>query len=131
MAHYAVLDENNVVVNITVGRHENDLLDGHRIDWELYYNGKRTSYNTRGGVHLLGGTPFRKNCAGVGYIYDATRDAFIPPKPFESWTLNEETCLWDSPVPYPKDLKAYVWDEQSQKWVDVVLEGQTPVQRAI
>lgn len=130
MAHYAVLDENNVVVNIVVGRHEDDKLDGNDVDWELYYNGKRTSYNTRGGVHLLGGKPFRKNCAGVGYTYDQIRDAFIPPKPFESWTLNEETCLWDPPLPYPKNGKAYIWDEQNQCWVEVIVDGQTPVQSA-
>lgn len=71
----------------------------------------QTSYNTRGGVHVLGGTPLRKNFAGIGYTYDKQRDAFIPPKPYASWKLNEQTCLWDSPVPYPTDGKKYKWVE--------------------
>ena len=78
----------------------------------------QTSYNTRGGVHLLGGTPFRKNYAGIGYTYDAVRDAFIPPKPYASWVLNEETCLWDAPVAYPDDGKRYTWDENTQQWIE-------------
>jgi hypothetical protein len=71
----------------------------------------QTSYNTRGGVHLLGGTPLRKNYAGIGYAYDKQRDAFIPPKPYASWILNEDTCLWHPPVPYPADGKDYKWVE--------------------
>lgn len=78
-----------------------------------------TSFNTRGGVHALGGTPLRKNYAGVGYTYDSQRDAFIPPKPFASWVLNEDTCLWDAPVAAPDDGKIYVWDEDAQNWVEV------------
>lgn len=77
----------------------------------------KTSFNTRGGVHTLGGTPLRKNYAGVGYTYDSRRDAFIPPRPFPSWVLNEETCLWDAPVAAPDDGKIYVWDEQIVNWV--------------
>lgn len=77
----------------------------------------KTSFNTRGGVHTLGGTPLRKNYAGVGYTYDSRRDAFIPPKPFPSWVLNEDTCLWDAPVAAPNDGKIYVWDEQIVNWV--------------
>jgi len=80
----------------------------------------QTSYNTQGGVHLLGGTPLRKNYAGIGYTYDRTRDAFIPPQPFPSWTLNETTCLWDAPTPYPADGKVYKWDEATTSWVEVV-----------
>jgi hypothetical protein len=77
----------------------------------------QTSYNTHGGVHTNGGTPLRKNYAGIGYTYDAQRDAFIPPKPFASWTLNEDTCLWDSPVAYPTDGSIYIWDETSLNWI--------------
>jgi hypothetical protein len=77
----------------------------------------QTSYNTHGGVHANGGTPLRKNYAGIGFTYDAQRDAFIPPKPFASWTLNEDTCLWDCPVAYPTDGNVYSWDEESLNWV--------------
>ena len=77
---------------------------------------KQTSYNTRAGVHKLGGTPFRKNYAGIGFKYDQTRDAFIEPKPYRSWTLNEETCLWESPVAYPTDGQKYDWNENNQTW---------------
>lgn len=80
----------------------------------------QTSYNTQGGVHLLGGTPLRKNYAGIGYTYDRTRDAFIPPQPYPSWALNETTCLWDAPTPYPTDGKVYRWDEAATSWVEVV-----------
>lgn len=78
----------------------------------------QTSYNTYGGVHKTGGTPLRKNYAGIGYTYDKERDAFIAPKPFASWSLNEETCLWESPSPYPSDGKIYVWDEPTTNWVE-------------
>jgi hypothetical protein len=97
MAHYAFLDENNIVTEVIVGKDEGE--DG--IDWENYYGQfrkqvcKRTSYNTQGGVHQLGGTPFRKNYAGIGYTYDAVRDAFIPPQLEGNYILNEETCLWE------------------------------------
>lgn len=77
----------------------------------------QTSYNTRGGVHINGGTPLRKNYAGIGYTYDEQRDAFIPPKPYASWVLNEESCLWESPVPYPADGQMYRWDEATVAWV--------------
>ncbi len=77
----------------------------------------QTSYNTHGGVHTLGGTPLRKNYAGVGYTYDSALDAFIPPKPFASWVLNEGTCLWGAPVAYPDDGENYVWDEDTTAWV--------------
>lgn len=79
----------------------------------------QTSYNTYGGAHKLGGTPLRKNYAGIGYTYDRVRDAFIPPKPFASWTLNEDTCLWDPPVAYPTDGKRYSWNEQTQQWEEL------------
>lgn len=81
--------------------------------WAIW---KQTSYNTHGGVHDNGGTPLRKNHAGIGYTYDEDRDAFIPPKPFKSWILNESTCLWESPIPYPQDNNKYNWNEQNQSW---------------
>ena len=106
MAHYAALNSSNIVELVFVGRDEEDIFEGVT-SWEDYYsaNGltaKRTSYNTYGGVHSTGGTPFRKNYAGVGYSYDADRDAFIPPKPDKSWILNEDTCLWEPPVSEPE-----------------------------
>ena len=121
MAHYAFLDENSLVTEVIVGKDEGE--DG--VDWEAHYGAfrgqvcKRTSYNTRGGVHSDGGTPYRKNYAGIGYTYDESRDAFIPPKPFPSWVLNETTCLWESPIPYPNDALRYTWDEDNQQWVGV------------
>ena len=118
MAHYAFLDSNNIVTQVIVGKDENE--DG--VDWEVYYGEKlgqickRTSYNTTAGQHLLGGTSFRKNYAGLGYTYDPDRDAFIAPKPFESWILNEDSCLWEPPVPYPSDGAEYVWNEATTSW---------------
>ena len=79
----------------------------------------QTSYNTHGGQHRNGGTPLRKNYAGVGYSYDRTKDAFIPPKPFASWVLNDTTCLWDAPTPMPTDDKFYEWDETTTSWKEV------------
>ena len=79
----------------------------------------QTSYNTHGGVHATGGTPMRKNYAGIGFTYDRTRDAFIPPQPFASWTLNDSTCLWNAPVAMPTDGKIYNWDEATTAWVEV------------
>ena len=81
--------------------------------WSIW---KQTSYNTIGGVHSSGGTPLRKNHAGIGYTYDEDRDAFIPPKPFNSWTLNEDTCQWEAPVAYPDDDNRYTWNESNQTW---------------
>jgi hypothetical protein len=114
MSHFAKLDENNVVTFVTVGRQEDDGLEAELTarTGDVY---KQTSYNTRGGVHLLGGTPLRKNYAGIGYTYDADRDAFIPPKPYDSWILNEETCLWEAPIPMPEDGD-YTWNEGTQSW---------------
>jgi hypothetical protein len=118
MAHFAKLDENNVVVFVTVGRQEDDGLEDELTarTGDVY---KQTSYNTRGGVHLLGGTPFRKNYAGIGYTYDEARDAFIAPQPFPSWVLDEDSCLWEAPVPYPSDGADYRWDESAVAWVEV------------
>jgi len=81
--------------------------------WPIW---KQTSYNTKGGVHKLGGTPLRKNHAGIGYKYDEDRDAFIPPKPFDSWTLNEETCIWEAPIAHPNDGQTYSWNEETKQW---------------
>ena len=127
MAHYAVLDENNIVLQVHKGRDEddNENLPAGCASWEEYYNAKRTSYNTRRGVHLGedgqpdGGVAFRKNYAGIGFTYDPSRDAFIPPKPFPSWVLNEDTCQWDSPVPQPEDTRFFRWDEDTTSWVEV------------
>lgn len=119
MAHYAKLDENNIVTYVFVGKNEDDIVlddSGNPIDWEKYYGAKRTSYNTYGGVHLNGGTPFRKNYAGVGFKYDAEKDAFIPPQQFASWTLNEETCLWEPPIPRPTEEGVWIWVEDNRKW---------------
>lgn len=119
MAHYAFLDQNNIVTEVIVGKDENE--DG--VDWEQFYGEirsqvcKRTSYNTHGGVHSGGGTPFRKNYAGIGYTYNAGRDAFIPPQPFPSWTMDEDTCLWNPPTPYPDDGGQYIWDENTLSWI--------------
>jgi len=119
MAHYAFLDENNIVTFVIPGKDENEGV----YDWEKFYGNelgqvcKRTSYNTLGGQHLLGGTSFRKNYAGIGYTYDAVRDAFIPPQNFPSWTLNENTCLWEAPIPVPQDGKTYVWNEETVSWL--------------
>jgi hypothetical protein len=120
MAHYALLNADNVVVLVHVGKDETDLTH----NWEQYYStdtltARRTSYNTIGGVHLLGGVPFRKNFAGIGYTYDAERDAFIPPQPYPSWTLDDDACLWQPPTPYPDDGNLYTWDEDTLTWVEV------------
>jgi hypothetical protein len=126
MAHYAFLDQSSVVTQVIAGIDEGT--DG--IDWEQHYGNfhgatcKRTSYNTYGGVHKFGKTPFRKNYAGIGYTYDPVRNAFIPPHPFPSWQrLNEETCLWEPPVPKPLDTETtiYVWNEEQLSWVSVDL----------
>lgn len=122
MAHYAFIDDNNIVTQVIVGRNENEIVDGIS-DWETYYGDflglvcKQTSYNTFGGVHLNGGTPLRKNYAGIGMIYDKERDAFYHPQPFPSWILNEDSCHWESPVAYPTDGEFYEWDETNIAWV--------------
>lgn len=123
MAHYAFLNMQNVVTEVIVGKDETD----GNINWEIHYGNireqvcKRTSYNTSGGVHKNGGTPFRKNYAGIGYTYDETRDAFIPPQPYDSWILNETSCLWEAPVAYPDDGQQYTWNEETTSW-DLITE---------
>ena len=128
MAYFAKLGTGNIVE--TVESINNELLkDSNGIEQEnigiqflrtLYNepnaNWKQTSYNTSNGIHKLGEIPFRKNYAGIGYSYDQTRDAFIPPKPFNSWILNEDTCRWEAPVARPQDNNMYSWNEQNQTW---------------
>ena len=116
MAHFAKV-ENGVVTQVIV-IDQDTLNTGHWGDPSLWI---QTSYNTQGGKHLLGGTPLRKNYAGVGFTYDANRDAFLPPRPFASWVLDEDTCLWGAPTPMPTDGKLYNWDENSKSWVEFVL----------
>lgn len=122
MAHYALLNYNNVVTKVITGIDENSV----DYNMELVYQDmfkqicKRTSYNTLGGIHKLGGTPFRKNYAGVGYTYDESKDAFIPPKPYESFTLNETSCLWEAPSTYPTDGEMYRWNEENQSWEQII-----------
>ena len=119
MAHFAEIDENNIVLCVIVGVDEPH--DGEAIYAQTTGTvWKKTSYNTSAGQHLLGGTPFRKNYAGIGYFYDSIRDAFIPPKPYPSWTLNEQTCQWDPPVQYPSDGNRYVWDEDTTSWKEIL-----------
>ena len=121
MAHYAFLDENNIVTQVIVGRHEYEVVDGIS-DWETYYgdlHGQRcvrTSYNGN----------IRKNYAGIGYTYDEERDAFIAPKVFDSWILNEDTCKWQAPVPYPDDGIIYVWNEELGDWQENDFSSGTP-----
>jgi len=121
MARFAKLGTGNVVERVEVVSNDIATTEQAGVDFlnNLYGTRdvwKQTSYNTMGGVHLLGGTPFRKNHAGKGYTYDQTRDAFIPPKPYPSWTLNENTCLWDPPVVKPDDGNWYIWNETNQTW---------------
>lgn len=115
MSHFAKV-ENGIVTNVLVV--EQDVLDTG-----LFGTGwVQTSYNTQGNVHRLGGTPLRKNYAGIGYSYDTVRDAFILPKPFPSWNLIEETCLWEPPMPMPVvEGKVYTWDEITTSWIEVTL----------
>ena len=116
MAHFAKVKD-GIVTNVIVAEQEfiDNLIDHERGEWV------QTSYNTNGGVHSLGGTPLRKNYAGIGYTYDRIKDAFIPPKPFNSWILNEDTCLWEAPVAKPNDGQRYTWNETNQQW-DLVEE---------
>jgi hypothetical protein len=126
MGHFAKVS-NGIVTRVIVAEADffNNFIDDSPGQWI------QTSYNTRGGVHYKPNTnepsedqskALRKNYAGIGYTYDATRDAFIPPQPFNSWTLNEDTCLWDSPVAYPEDGKLYKWNEEILNWEEVIIE---------
>jgi hypothetical protein len=115
MAHYAKVS-NSLVTQVIVAEDEffDTFVDSSPGEWI------QTSYNTSGGVHLDGGTPLRKNYAGIGFTYDSVRDAFIPPKPFSSWTLVEDTCRWTAPTAMPDDGKIYKWNEDTTNWVEVV-----------
>jgi len=124
MAHFTKLGIGNIVERVEVVHNDIATTEKEGADFlnNLYKTRdvwKQTSYNTYGGVHKLGGTPFRKNYAGIGFTYDESKDAFIPPKPFNSWILNEDTCLWEAPTPYPNDEKKYNWNEQTQNWEEI------------
>jgi hypothetical protein len=116
MAHYVFLDSNNIVTEVITGIDETELIEG--LHPEIWYGNfrnqvcKRTSYNGN----------YRKNYAGIGYKYDEERDAFIPPKPFNKWVLNEDTCRWESPVPYPSDDKRYVWNDNKGVWEELITD---------
>ncbi len=117
MAHFARIEDNIVTQVLVVPDNAEDRGQDYLAnDLGLGGTWKKTSYNTQAGVHANGGTPYRKNYAGVGFTYDATRDAFIPIKPFDSWILNEDTCAWEAPTPYPQDGKLYVWNEGIKDW---------------
>jgi hypothetical protein len=121
MAHFAKLGKGNIVERVEVVSNDIATTEQAGVDFlnTLYKTNdiwKMTSYNTFGGIHKLGGTPFRKNFAGIGFKYDQYKDAFIAPKPFNSWTLNEDTCLWEAPVVYPSDGQNYKWNETIQNW---------------
>jgi len=132
MAHFAKINTDNIVINVVVINNNELLIDGEENEQKginflnslsnTNYNWKKTSYNTFGGVHLNDGTPCRKNFAGIGFTYDSGRDAFIPPKPYPSWTLNETTCLWEAPVAKPEDSgngKYYEWNESTTSWEEI------------
>jgi len=115
MAHFAKVVD-GIVTKVIVAEPEffDTFVDDSAGEWI------QTSYNTHGGQHTLGGTPLRKNFAGIGFTYNREKDAFIPPQPFASWILNETTCLWEAPVAYPDDEKEYIWNESITNWTEVV-----------
>ena len=116
MAHFAQIDDNNVVMHVIVA--EQDFIDSGVVgDPNTWI---QTSYNTIKGVHKLGGTPLRKNFASAGSTYDSVRDAFIPPKLYPSWVLDEDTCTWVAPVARPTDGKLYAWNEEILNWEEVI-----------
>ena len=121
MAHFAKLGTGNIVLAVHVVSNDVATTEQAGVDFlnNLYGTNdvwKQTSYNTRGGVHKTGGTPFRKNYAGIGYKYDTSKNAFIPPKPYNSWILNETTCLWEAPVALPDTENRYRWNEEILNW---------------
>ena len=132
MASFAKIGLNNKVIEV-LSVHNNELLDSNGVEqenigidfltkltgWSIWV---QTSYNTHGGVHNNNKTPLRKNHAGIGYTYDQDRDAFIPPKPYNSWILNETTCLWEAPIAKPEDDNLYSWNETNQTWDIIVKE---------
>ena len=132
MAHYAWVNSDNTVINVSVGVDESIIqqgVGGSTEAWETFYTNavnqqgvfiKRTSYNTHGNVHSVGGNPYRKNYAGIGYTYDTERDAFIAPQPYPSWILDEATCRWQAPVPMPTpNPPFYSWDEATLSWIEI------------
>lgn len=123
MAHFAEIDGNNIVTRVLVVDNSQEDNGQEFLANTLGLGGTwiKTSYNTQGGVHTNGGTPLRKNYAGIGYTYDSGRDAFIPPKPYNSWVLNEDTCLWGAPTPMPTDGKPYRWVEEDLNWQEIVI----------
>lgn len=124
MAHWAEIDGNNIVTRVLVVADEEDHRGQEFLATDLGLGGtwKKTSYNTQAGTHALGGTPFRKNYAGIGFTYDASRDAFIPPKPFDSWLLDEETCIWNAPTPMPVvEGKMFMWVEADLNWQEIAI----------
>ena len=132
MAHYALLNYQNIVTKVCTGKNEEETDANIELVYQNMFGQlcKRTSYNTRGGVHYDSETneasadqskAFRKNYAGIGYTYDHSRDAFIPPKPFDSWTLNETSCLWEAPVAMPDDGEHYEWNGETTSWDLVTL----------
>ena len=129
MTYFAKLDSENIVIFVTSGRAEDDGLEEelNARTGDVY---RQTSYKTRGGIHYTDGKPsedqaqaFRFNAAGIGFTYDPERDGFIPPKPYDSWELDEATCLWQAPIEYPADGGAYTWDEESGDWVEVQVDS--------
>jgi hypothetical protein len=127
MAHYAFLDENNIVTEVITGVDETTLIDGLTPEeWYGNFRGqtcKRTSYHTLANVHKNGGTPFRKNYAGIGYYYDSRFDGFAPPKPYQSWKLDYETFQWEAPIPMPEPIDGYfwAWGEINKEWIKVAI----------
>jgi hypothetical protein len=121
MAHYAFLDDNNIVTEVIAGIDETELIEGKDPEtWYGEFRGQkcvRTSYNTIGNVHTLNGTPVNKNYAGIGYTWDGT--GFAAPQPYPSWQLNQDTYLWQAPEPKPEDGKRYRWDEESLSWIEI------------
>lgn len=116
MSHWAEIDENNIVLRVLVGNNE-EPDEGYQ--WLIDNLGGRwikTSFNTICGVHKLGGIPLRKNYAGIGFTYDETRDAFIPPNTYRGWILDEDTCIWRSPIEYPNDGNHYLWNNETMNW---------------
>mgnify|MGYP003140064840 CR=1 FL=1 len=121
MAHFAKLDSNNIVTEVVVVHNDVATSESAGVAFlnSMYKTNdtwKQTSYNTISGEHKLGGTPFRKNYAAKGYTYDSTKDAFIPPKPYDSWTLDEDTCQWEAPVEKPGGDNIYEWNEDTKSW---------------
>jgi hypothetical protein len=124
MAHFAEIDENNIVTRVLVVDNDQEDRGQEFLATDLGLGGTwiKTSYNTIAGVHSNGGTPLRKNYAGIGYTYDSVRDAFYAPKPFASWTLDEDTCTWNAPTPMPvEEGKFFTWNEETTSWDEIAL----------